>query len=280
MSFNTIKQNDPQINNEYLLEVYHNLLNEEKELKNLFGYMENQPDINEKMRAMLIDWIIDVHFKFKLKSDTLFLTVWLIDRYLSEKQMKRGRLQLLGVTSMLISCKYEEIYSPEVFDFVYITENSYEKKDIINLELEMLKMLEFNVTIPTSNNFYEIISSLLNFNTQEFYLGKYLLELFLLDYRSLKYKPSEIANTVCYIIFRYRNNNDIPLLEEGANDFIINYRNNAMAYRQCYGDISFLLENLESTQLLSVKKKYMTSACHRVGRVKKIYIDNSTKYKN
>jgi cyclin B len=259
--------------------MYRNLLNEEKELKNLFGYMENQPDINEKMRAMLIDWIIYVHFKFKLKSDTLFLTVWLIDRYLSEKQMKRGRLQLLGVTSMLISCKYEEIYSPEVFDFVYITESSYEKKDIINLELEMLKMLEFNVTIPTSNNFYEIISSLLNFNTQEFYLGKYLLELFLLDYRSLKYKPSEIANTVCYIIFKYRNNNDISLLDEGANDFIINYRNNAMAYRQCYGDISFLLENLESTQLLSVKKKYMTSACHRVGRVKKIYIDNSTKYK-
>ena len=274
------KQNDPQINSEYLLEMYQNLLNEEKDLKNLFGYMENQADINEKMRVMLIDWIIDVHFKFKLKSDTLFLTVWLIDRYLSEKQMKRGRLQLLGVTSMLISCKYEEIYSPEVFDFVYITENSYEKKDIINLEFEILKMLEFNVTIPTSNNFYEIISSLLNFNTQEFYLGKYLLELFLLDYRSLKYKPSEIANTVCYIIFRYRNNNDIPLLEEGANDFIINYRNNAMAYRQCYGDISFLLENLESTQLLSVKKKYMTSACHRVGRVKKIYIDNSTKYKN
>ena len=273
------KQNDPQINSEYLLEMYQNLLNEEKDLKNLFGYMENQADINEKMRAMLIDWIIDVHFKFKLKSDTLFLTVWLIDRYLSEKQMKRGRLQLLGVTSMLISCKYEEIYSPEVFDFVYITENSYEKKDIINLEFEILKMLEFNVTIPTSNNFYEIISSLLNFNTQEFYLGKYLLELFLLDYRSLKYKPSEIANTVCYIIFRYRNNNDIPLLEEGANDFIINYRNNAMAYRTMYGDISFLLENLESTQLLSVKKKYMTSACHRVGRVKKIYIDNSTKYK-
>ena len=273
------KQNDPQINSEYLLEMYQNLINEEKDLKNLFGYMENQADINEKMRAMLIDWIIDVHFKFKLKSDTLFLTVWLIDRYLSEKQMKRGRLQLLGVTSMLISCKYEEIYSPEVFDFVYITENSYEKKDIINLEFEILKMLEFNVTIPTSNNFYEIISSLLNFNTQEFYLGKYLLELFLLDYRSLKYKPSEIANTVCYIIIRYRNNNDIPLLEEGANDFIINYRNNAMAYRQCYGDISFLLENLESTQLLSVKKKYMTSACHRVGRVKKIYIDNSTKYK-
>ena len=242
MSLNSIKQNDPQVNNEYLLEMYQNLLNEEKELKNLFGYMENQPDINEKMRAMLIDWIIDVHFKFKLKSDTLFLTVWLIDRYLSEKQMKRGRLQLLGVTSMLISCKYEEIYSSEVFDFVYITESSYEKKDIINLELEMLKMLEFNVTIPTSNNFYEIISSLLNFNTQEFFLGKYLLELFLLDYRSLKYKPSEIANTVCYIIFKYRSNNDISLLDEGANDFIINYRNNAWLIEQCMEIFLFFLK--------------------------------------
>ena len=262
---------DPQINTEYLLEMYQNLLLEEKEIKSLFGYMKTQTDINEKMRAMLIDWIIDVHFKFKLKSDTLFLTVWLIDKYLSLKKIKRGKLQLIGVTCMLIACKYEEIYSPEVFDFVYITENSYEKKDIINLELEILTMLEFNVTVPTSNSFYEIISSLLCFNTQEFFLGKYLLELFLLDYRSLRYKPSEIANTVCFIIVIHRRNNDITYLSESANDFIYNYTNNEMMYKDCSRDISFLLEHIDSTQLVSVKKKYLTTACHRVGRVKKIF---------
>ena len=70
------KAADPQINTEYLMEMYQNLLSEESNIKSLFGYMKNQPDINEKMRAMLIDWIIDVHFKFKLKSETLFLTVW------------------------------------------------------------------------------------------------------------------------------------------------------------------------------------------------------------
>ena len=262
---------DPQINTEYLLEMYQNLLLEEKEIKSLFGYMKTQTDINEKMRAMLIDWIIDVHFKFKLKSDTLFLTVWLIDKYLSLKKIKRGKLQLIGVTCMLIACKYEEIYSPEVFDFVYITENSYEKKDIINLEIEILSMLEFNVTVPTSNSFYEIISSLLCFNTQEFFLGKYLLELFLLDYRSLRYKPSEIANTVCFIIVIHRRNNDITYLSESANDFIYNYTNNEMLYKDCSRDISFLLEHIDSTQLVSVKKKYLTTACHRVGRVKKIF---------
>jgi cyclin B len=248
---------DPQVNNEYILEMYQNLIQEEKKIKSLFGYMKNQTDMNEKMRAILIDWIIDVHFKFKLKAETLFLTVWLIDKYLSLKKIKRNKLQLIGVTCMLIACKYEEIYSPEVFDFVYITENSYEKKDIINLELEILVLLEFNVTVPTSNSFYEIISSSLSFSTQEFFLGKYLLEMFLLDYRSLKYKPSEIANTVCFIIFSHRRNNDVVYLNEKANEFIYNYTNNEMSYKDCSRDISFLLEYLESTQLLSVKKNIL-----------------------
>ena len=262
---------DPQVNNEYLIEMYHNLKLEEKNVKSLFGYMKNQSDINEKMRAMLVDWLIDVHFKFKLKSDTLFLTIWLVDKYLSLKRVKRNKLQLIGVTCMLIACKYEEIYSPEVFDFVYITENSYEKKDIIDLEMEILTLLDFNVTVPTSNSFYEIISSILCFSVQEFFLGKYLLEMFLLDYRSLKYKPSEIANTVCFIIVSHRRNNDITYLNESANDFIYNYTNNEMMYKDCSRDICFLLENLDSTQLISVKKKYLTKACHRVGRVKKIF---------
>ena len=271
MSHMPPKPSDPQINTEYLMEMYQNLLSEETNLKPLFGYMKTQNDINEKMRAMLIDWIIDVHFKFKLKADTLFLTVWLIDKYLSEKTIKRTKLQLLGVTSMLISCKYEEIYSPEVFDFVYITENSYEKQDIINLELEMLKMLKFNVTVPTANSFYEIIANLLLFNEQEFFLGKYLLEVFLLDYRSLKYKPSEIANTVCFLIMNHRKGNGGNYLDEAANDFVFNYRNNEMNYKDCSRDICFILENLDSTQLLSVKKKYMTTMYNRVGRVKTIF---------
>ena len=264
--------NDPQINTEYLTEMYQSLLEEEASLPGMFGYMKKQPDINEKMRAMLIDWLIDVHFKFKLKADTLFLTVWLVDKFLSERTIKRNKLQLLGVTAMLISCKYEEIYSPEVFDFVYITESSYEKQDIINLELDILKMLKFNVTIPTANSFYEIIANLLMFNQQEFYLGKYLLEVFLLDYRSLKYKASEIANTVCFLIMNHRKGGNGNYLDEAANDFVFNYRNNEMQYKDCSRDICFILENLETTQLLSVKKKYMTTMYNRVGRVKRIFL--------
>jgi cyclin B len=79
------------------------------------------------MRAILVDWIIEVHLKFKLLPETLFITVNLIDRYLSIINIKRNNLQLVGVTAMFIASKYEEIYAPEVKDFVYITDYAYSK---------------------------------------------------------------------------------------------------------------------------------------------------------
>ena len=86
------------------------------------------------MRAILVDWIIEVHLKFKLMPETLFITVSIIDRFLERVQIKRHNLQLVGVTAMLIASKYEEIYAPEVNDFVYITDNAYTKQQIFEME--------------------------------------------------------------------------------------------------------------------------------------------------
>lgn len=83
------------------------------------------------MRAILVDWLIEVHYKFKLLPETLFLTTNLIDRYLERQPIHRTKLQLIGVTSMLIASKYEEIYAPEVKDFVYITDKAYLKEEIL-----------------------------------------------------------------------------------------------------------------------------------------------------
>ncbi len=96
--------------------------------------MSWQPDINEKMRAILIDWLVEVHLKFKLVPETLYLTVNLIDRYLEKVDVMREKLQLVGVTAMLIASKYEEIYAPEVQDFVYITDKAYSKQEILDCE--------------------------------------------------------------------------------------------------------------------------------------------------
>ncbi len=97
------------------------------------------------MRAILIDWLVEVHLKFKLVPETLYLTVNLIDRFLEKEQVNRQKLQLVGVTAMLIACKYEEIYPPIVKDFVYITDNAYTKEDILIMEKKMLTTLDFNI---------------------------------------------------------------------------------------------------------------------------------------
>ena len=93
--------------------------------------MSNQEDINEKMRTVLVDWLIEVHLKFKLLPETLYLTVNLIDRYLALESVSRKRLQLVGVTAMLIASKYEEIYPPEIKDFVFVTDQAYNRDDVL-----------------------------------------------------------------------------------------------------------------------------------------------------
>jgi hypothetical protein len=99
-----------------------------------------QAEINEKMRSILIDWLVEVHLKFKLMPETLYLTVNLIDRYLAKRNVTRKRLQLVGVTAMLIASKYEEIWAPEVRDFVYISDKAYSREDILKCEKTMLEV--------------------------------------------------------------------------------------------------------------------------------------------
>merc|ERR1712045_2401 len=97
-----------------------------------------QTDIHHRMRAILIDWLVEVHMKFKLLQETLYLTVTIIDRYLELVPVKRSRLQLVGCTAMLLASKYEEIYAPEVRDFIYISDNAYTPDQILEMERHML----------------------------------------------------------------------------------------------------------------------------------------------
>lgn len=71
-----------------------------------YGYLKKQTDINDRMRSILVDWLVDVHLKFKLLPETLYLTVNMIDRYLQTEVISRRKLQLVGISSMLISSKY------------------------------------------------------------------------------------------------------------------------------------------------------------------------------
>ena len=115
-----------------------------------------QKYIKEKMRTILLDWLIDVHSKFKLVDETLFLTINIIDRYLSKQSINKKYFQLLGITAMFIASKYEDIYPPEIKEFIFMTDNAYTPEELIKLESDILDKIEFNMTYPTSLRFLEI----------------------------------------------------------------------------------------------------------------------------
>ena len=113
----------------------------------------NQNDINEKMRGILVDWLVDVHIKFKLRPETLFLTINLIDRYLEKVTVPRQKLQLVGVSSMLIACKYEEIYAPERISET-TDKGLWLAKYILELCLLDYKMLKYEPNMLASAGLY------------------------------------------------------------------------------------------------------------------------------
>lgn len=297
-SLNSSIQINPQYTVDYLLDIYHSLLDEQTKVKPISGYMNLQTDINEKMRAIIVDWIIDVHFKFKLTPETLFLTVHLIDRYLSQRNLKRDHIQLIGVVSLLIACKYEEIFSPELRDFEYITDKAFTKEEFTQLEMDMLKLFDFEITVPSSFRFFEIMSTILKFSQIEFCFGRYLLEMFLIDYRYTKYSASQIACSVCFLVLNFkseklcekthnntcrklhkfmrlhmgkRNHSEEDKLDKHREHKELFVTNSSLNYfeillKDCCKDITFILENIDNTGLSSVKKKFMTQEFFRVAK--------------
>lgn len=114
--------------------------------------MSKQTDINEEMRSIVIDWLVDVHRKFKMRMETLFITISIMDRYLEKNQIRKEIFQLVAASSLFIAAKYEEIYPPALEDFVYICADTYNKADIIEMESLILDELEFALVSTSSHN--------------------------------------------------------------------------------------------------------------------------------
>lgn len=109
---------------------------------------------------------------------------------------------------MLISSKYEEIYAPEVRDFVYITDKAYSKEEILKMEFSILTSLDFNITTPSSFRFLERFAKFVTPDTSLFNLARYLIELPLIEYRMLKYTPSNLAASALFLASKIMQRNE------------------------------------------------------------------------
>ncbi|KAL8735919.1 MAG: hypothetical protein Q9166_000481 [cf. Caloplaca sp. 2 TL-2023] len=156
-------------------------------------YMDNQAEIQWSMRSVLMDWLVQVHHRFQLLPETLFLCVNYIDRFLSCKIVSLGKLQLVGATAIFVAAKYEEINCPSVHEIVYMVDGVYTVDEVLKAERFMLSMLQFELGWPGPMSFLRRISKADDYDLETRTLAKYFLELTIMDERFVGSPPSFVA---------------------------------------------------------------------------------------
>ncbi|EAS06339.1 amine-terminal domain cyclin (macronuclear) [Tetrahymena thermophila SB210] len=112
-------------------------------------YFDNQTEITCMMRCILFDWMFDVCMSLMLKRETVYLSLNYVDRYLSQKQVTKLNLQLVGAVSLYMACKIEEIQPPSISEFAKCTDDGYTVAQIVEYELLMLKAFDWKLNPPT-----------------------------------------------------------------------------------------------------------------------------------
>ena len=190
---------DPLMVAEYVWDIFGYMYELEETTMANPDYMDQQDGLEWHLRGVLVDWLIEVHQRFHLLPETLFLAVNIIDRFLSMKVVQLDKLQLVGVTAMFIASKYEEVLSPHVQNFKHVADDGFSEEEILGAERYMLGVLQFNLSYPNPLNFLRRISKADNYDVQTRTLGKYLLEISLLDHRFIEFKPSHVAAASMYV---------------------------------------------------------------------------------
>lgn len=190
---------DPLMVAEYVVEIFDYLKDLETSTMPNPHYMDHQENLEWHLRGVLIDWLIEVHTRFGLLPETMFLAVNIIDRFLSARVVELDRLQLVGITAMFIASKYEEVMSPHVANFRHVADDGFTVEEILKAERFMLAALNYDLSYPNPMNFLRRISKADNYDMNTRTLAKYMLEISLLDHRLMEYHPSHIAAASMYL---------------------------------------------------------------------------------
>jgi len=178
---------------EYGEEIYEYMHTLEEKMRPNATYMDHQAEIQWSMRAVLMDWLVQVHNRFTLLPETLFLSVNYVDRFLSAKVVSLGKLQLVGATALFLAAKYEEINCPSVQEIVYMVDGAYTIDEVLKAERFMLSMLQFELGWPGPMSFLRRISKADDYDLETRTLSKYFLEITIMDERFVGCAPSFLA---------------------------------------------------------------------------------------
>ncbi|PWA44461.1 cyclin b3,1 [Artemisia annua] len=184
---------------EYVDEIYQHYWVAEAHHQSLKNYMEIQTDITPQTRGILINWLIEVHLKFDLMQETLYLMVTLLDYYLSAVDIKKNEMQLVGLTSLLLASKYEDYWHPKVMELIGISAETYTRDQMLGMETTILRKLNFRLNLPTPYVFMLRFLKAAQGGKKFEKLAFFLIELCLVEYDALHFKPSLLCASAIYL---------------------------------------------------------------------------------
>lgn len=256
---------NPMLCSEYVKDIYKYLRQLEVEQNVRQNYLQGQ-EVTGNMRAILIDWLVQVNLKFRLLQETMYMTVGIIDRFLQDNPVPKKQLQLVGVTAMFLASKYEEMYPPEISDFAYVTDKAYTTAQIRDMEMTILRVLKFQLGRPLPLQFLRRASKIYEVTAEQHTLAKYLLELTMVDYEMVHLPPSMVASAALALTLK--------ILAAGEWDVTLqhymDYTAESLIPVMAHIAKNVVKVNNGLTKHMAIKGKYATSKQMRIANISQL----------
>jgi len=224
-------------------------------------YMDKQTELTCDMRAVLVDWLVEVQESFELNHETLYSAVRLVDLYLSRTIVNKENLQLVGTTAMLISSKFEERCPPCVDDFLYICDDAYTRRDLIKMEMNILKTIDFDIGLPLSYSFLRRYARVSKASMETLTLARFILETSLMEYDLVGVKDSLMAASALLLAMKMQNLSDwTPTLEYYSSFTKADLRDTT-------GRLHAMLIKLQAKNLKTIRNKYSHKVFYEVAKI-------------
>ncbi|CAN0336235.1 unnamed protein product [Bubo scandiacus] len=248
-------------------------------VKDIYKYLgeleKNQPvrpkylagrEIDGNMRALLVDWLVQIQMKCMLLQETLYMTVAIIDRFLQDNDVPTKTLQLVGISAMFIASKYEEVYPMSIGDFMCITGDAYTKVQVHHMERKILKALDFCLGHPLPPHFLRRIAKIAKVEFKEYSLAKYLMELCIIDYDMVHFPSSKTAAAAaCLTLKLLKGCKWTPTLEHYTS-----YTESDLFPVMQHMAKNIIIVNEGSTHYSAIKNKYAMSTNGKISTAEEL----------
>ncbi|XP_028169017.1 G2/mitotic-specific cyclin-B3 isoform X2 [Ostrinia furnacalis] len=210
VDFDQENWNDPFQVSHYAMDIF-NYLKSRERLFPIDDYLQRMNGITSWMRALLVDWMVEVQESFELNHETLYLAVKLVDLFLARSsqrpqrpQLSKEELQLLGASALFIASKFDERIPPLVDDFLYICDGAYTLSQLLKMEMNILRVIDFDLGVPLSYRFLRRYARCARVSMPTLTLARFVLEQCLLDYSLVSHSDSKMAAAALYLALRMK----------------------------------------------------------------------------